>query len=160
MNSKKQYDLEEHLIYGRQKGWKKVLEWILTILAWGVLFAYVAYLIYGMIALRKGWYLPEFGFFTAEMVFEIEKYFFYLFVATLIICVLLIIWKNYNLHRFGKLRRRKFRSDVSDEEIAELFEMDLATVKDMQSRRVVVLEKNVIPPELGMGRKKKEKEEE
>ena len=41
---KAEYNIEEHLVYGKQKTWKKVIEWIITIFAWVVLATYVAYL--------------------------------------------------------------------------------------------------------------------
>lgn len=93
---KADYDLREHFIYGNQKGWKKVIEWILTIGAWLIIISYVGYLIYGSLAIKHGWYLPEFTIYNREMVLEIQKYFYILFIAILILCVLLIFWKNYN----------------------------------------------------------------
>lgn len=149
---KAEYDIGDHLIYGNQKKWKKVIEWILTIVAWAILLSYVLYLIYGSLAIKYGWYLPEFTIYTREMVLEIQKYFFILFIALLILTVLLIFWKNYNLRRFGKLHRRKFRPPVDEEELAKLFELDIEYVKDFREQRVVVLETNIVPPELGMGR--------
>ena len=145
------YDLEEHLIYGHQKGWKKVIEWILTIAGWFLLLTYVAYLIYGSLAIKNGWYLPEFSVYNREMVLMIQKYFYILFIAFLVFCVLLIFWKNYNLKKYGKLHRRKFRPGVTNEELAELFEIDMETVNKMQNERVIVLEKNIVPEGLGMG---------
>lgn len=156
---KAEYDLGEHLIYGNQKGWKKVIEWILTIMAWAILLSYVFYLIYGSLAIKYGWYLPEFTIYTREMVLEIQKYFFVLFIALLIITVLLIFWKNYNLRRFGKLHRRKFRPPVEDEELATMFELDPELVDQFQNQRVIVLEHNIVPEDLGMGRDKDDEDE-
>ncbi len=154
---KVEYDLEEHLIYDRQKGWKKVLEWILTIAAWALLLSYIIYLIYGTLAIHNGWYLPEFTIYTREMVLEIQRYFYILFIAFLIICVLLIFWKNYNIRKFGRLHRRKFRPSVTNEELAELFELDVKTIELLQCDKAVILERNIIPEELGMGHKTNKK---
>ena len=79
------YNLEEHLIYGKQKGWKKVIEWILTIAAWALLLSYIIYLVYGILAVENGWYLPEFTIYNREMIMEIRKYFFILFLFLKII---------------------------------------------------------------------------
>lgn len=146
------YDLREHFIYGNQKGWKKVIEWILTIGAWLIIIFYVGYLIYGSLAIKHGWYLPEFTIYNREMVLEIQKYFYILFIAALILCVLLIFWKNYNKKRFGNLHRRKFRPPVTNEELASMFEADIDMVEKMQNDRVIVLETNIVPENLGMGR--------
>lgn len=151
-----EYDMESHLIYGQQKGWKKVLEWILTILAWLIILCYIGYFIYGSLALKNDWYLFEFLFLTEEMIYVIQEYFFIYFVAILIFAVLMIIWKNYNYQKFGKLHRRKFRPDVDDQELCELFDLDMSVVEHMQSSRYVLLETNIIPQGMGMGREKKE----
>lgn len=150
---KADYNLEDHFIYGKQKGWKKVIEWILTIVAWGLLLSYIIYLVYGMLAVKYGWYLPEFTIYNREMIMEIRKYFFILFIATLILIVLLIFWKNYNLRRFGNLHRRKFRPPVEDKELADMFELNIEMVKRMQSDRYILLETNIVPEDLGIGGK-------
>lgn len=151
------YDLNDHLIYGKQKTWKKVIEWIITIIAWIILLSYIIYLVYGMLAVKYDWYLPNFVIYNREMIIEIKKYFFILFIAFLIIVAILIIWKNYNLRRFGKLHRRKFRPPVDNNELAEMFKLDKKTIEMMQNERVIILEKNIIPEELGMGGKDKKR---
>lgn len=159
LQQKVEYDLEEHFIYGKQKGWKKVIEWIITIFAWCLLLSYILYLIYGSLAIKFNWYLPEFVIYTREMVEEIQKYFFILFIAALIFTVLLIFWKNYNLRKFGGLKRRKFRPPVENQELAELFETNVETIEKMQNERYVLLETNIVPHKLGIGGNKKKKEE-
>lgn len=158
LNQEVDYDIEDHLIYGKQKGWKKALEWIFTILAWLVILTYVGYLIYGSLAIKYGWYLFEFLFYTREMVVVIQEYFFVLFIAFLVFVILLIFWKNYNYRKFGKLHRRTFQPAVSNEELCEMFELDMQTVETMQNERYVVLDRNIIPSDMGMGGKKTDKD--
>ncbi len=155
---KVEYDLDDHLIYGNQKGWKKVIEWIVTVIAWLFILTYIVYLVYGCFAVEYGWYLPEFFFYSRDMIFEIRKYFVILFIAAVIFVVLLLFWKIYNKRRFGRLHRRKFRPDVTNEEIAEQFELDPLLVGKMQSERYIRFDKNIIPEELGMGGGKSKKE--
>lgn len=150
-----EYNIKEHLIYGNQRMWKKIIEWIITIIAWLVILSYAGYLIYGAFAIRFGWFLPEFAIYNRSMVIEIGRYFYILLIAALIVAAMLIIWKNYNLRRFGKLKRRKFRKPVSNEELAEMFKVDKNMIDSIQKSRVVVLEYNIIPEGLGMGRERK-----
>lgn len=154
---KAEYNLEDHLIYGKQKKWKKVIEWAITIIAWVVLASYILYLIYGGLAIRNGWYLPEFLFYTKDMVVTIGHYFHILLIAFLIFTVLFIVWKNYNKRKFGKLHRRRFRPPVTNDELEETFHIDANMVHAMQERRMIVLEHNIIPEDMGMGREKKNK---
>lgn len=153
LNQEVEYEIEDHLIYGRQKLWKKIIEWVLTILGWIVILSYVGYLIYGSLAIRFNWPLFEFLFFTREMVLVIQEYFFVLFIALLIAIILLVFWKNYNYHKFGKLHRRTFQPSVSNEELCEMFELDIQTIEQMQNERYVVLETNIVPKDMGMGKK-------
>lgn len=156
LNQEVDYEIEDHLIYGRQKLWKKIIEWVLTILGWIVILSYIGYLIYGSLAIRFRWPLFEFLFFTREMVLVIQEYFFVLFIALLIAIILLVFWKNFNYHKFGKLHRRTFPPTVNNEELAEMFELDLQIIEQMQSERYVVLETNIVPKDMGMGAKTKD----
>lgn len=153
-----QYDMGSHLIYGKQKTWKKVIEWILTCLGWIVMLTYIGYLLYGTLAIRYGWDMYEFFFFTKEMVLAIQEYFFIYLIAFLIFIVLMIVWKNYNYQKYGKLHRRTFQPAVSNEELCEMFKLDASVIEQMQNERYVVLEKNIIPEDLGMGKEKETKE--
>ena len=99
LNQEVEYEIEDHLIYGKQKTWKKIIEWILTILGWVVILSYISYLIYGSLAIKFDWYSFEFLFFTREMVYVIQEYFFVLLITLLIAIILLIFWKNYNYHK-------------------------------------------------------------
>lgn len=153
LNQEVEYEIEDHLIYGRQKLWKKIIEWVFTILGWIVILSYVGYLIYGSLAIRFNWPLFEFLFFTREMVLVIQEYFFVLSIALLIAIILLVFWKNYNYHKFGKLHRRTFQPSVSNEELCEMFELDIQTIEQMQNERYVVLETNIVPKDMGMGKK-------
>ena len=62
--------------------------------------------------------------------------------------VLMIFWKEYNRLRFGRKNRRKFRPDVTVEEIAEIFKTDPETVREIQNKKINVFEKNIVPKEL------------
>ncbi len=153
----KAHDLQEHLILGKQKKWKKIVEWILTILGWLVILIYVGYLIYGNLAMKNGWYLPEFLFLNRDMLEEVNGYYkiiFFVFLAGLLV---FFIWKNYNKQRFGKLHRRTFRPDVSNEELKEKFQIDGELLYHLQHDRVIILEENIIPAKMGMGQGRKEK---
>lgn len=156
LEQKVEYNFEEHLIYGRQKKWKKVIEWILTIVCWFIIFTFVGYYIYGNLAIKKGWKLFEIFYLNRRMIAELNRYCFIAFIAFLILVVFLIFWKNYNYHRFGKLHRRKFRPDVNNQELSEMFELDNEFIEKMQNERYILLETNIIPKDMGVGYKANE----
>ena len=154
LKQKAEYDLSEHFIDGRQKKWKKIIEWVLTIFGWFVMLSFIGYLIYGSLAIKFDWPLPEFKVYTRAMVLEVQRYFYILLIAFCIIVLLFMIWKNYNKRRFGNLHRRKFKPPVTNEELAELLKVDIAQIEKMQTERMVVLPTNIIPKDIGIGRAK------
>jgi poly-beta-1,6-N-acetyl-D-glucosamine biosynthesis protein PgaD len=150
---KVEYDLDSHLIVGRQKKWKKIIEWIITIIGWMIMLMYVSYVIYGNIALKNGWEIPNIGVFSKEMILEVNRYYIILFITLLVCLVIFILWKNYNKKKYGSYHRREFRPSVSTGEIADKFGLTKEQVKDMQSNKITVLEHNIIPEDMGIGTK-------
>lgn len=144
-------ELKEHLILGKQKTWKKILEWFFTILGWLIILTFVGYVIYGNLAIRFGWALPEFLFLNREMLEEVDGYYVIILIVFLVGLLLFFVWKSYNKRRFGSLRRRKFRPDVTNEELQEKFGIDDELLYHLQHDRVIILEENIIPEKMGMG---------
>ena len=147
------YDLDKHLIVGKQKKWKKVIEWIITIIGWMIMLSYVLYVIYGNLALQMGWNIPTIGIYNREMLAEVNSYYMILLYVLLVSLVVFIFWKNYNKKKYGSYHRRTFRPEVSVDELSEKFNISAEVIKDMQNSRVTVLEKNIIPKEMGIGQK-------
>lgn len=138
------YDSEKHIIKNRQKKWKKVIEYILTLLGWLYILVYLVYVIYGIIAVKLGLPLFEISMYNRGMLAETERMFFILFVGSLIITLWLICWRQYNFRRFGKKDRRKFPKDVTDEDLAEYFKLEPEEIKKLKSQKVIEFEENVI----------------
>lgn len=150
------YDINDHLIVGKQKKWKKVIEWFFTLLGWFIMLSYVGYVLYGTLAIKKDWYLPERWILNRDMIVEVNRYYFFLLILLLIFFVIFIIWKNYNKNKFGSLHRRQFRPEVTNKELMEKFEMSEEMINMLQNEKIVTLPKNIIPEKLGMGSDKKE----
>lgn len=137
-------DSEEHIIDHRQKKWKKVIEVILTVLGWTYILVYLVYVIYGIIALKLGLPLLEIGMYSRGMLAETERMLFILFVGTLIITLYMICWRQYNFRRFGKKDRRRFPRNVTDEDIAEYFKLEVSEVRSLRGQKVIEFEENII----------------
>ena len=82
------------------------------------------------------------------MVWDSRHLVFISLIILLIEIVVMIFWKEYNRIRFGRKNRRKFRPDVSKEEIAEIMHTTPENIDQIQKRKVIVFEKNVVPEEL------------
>ena len=68
---------------------------------------------------------------------------------------MLILWKEYNYHRFGKLRRRKFKPDVRNEEVDEYFSLKDDIRNALRNDKYIILYENPIPEGIGQGRNQK-----
>ena len=157
LKQKVKYDIREHLITGKQVWWKKIIEILITLLCWSLLLFFTGYLVYGYYCINHHLPLKEFAVFNGDMLEELRLYFDITGVAILAAIAVLLIWKEYNLKRFGSRNRRKFRPDVSNDELAEFFETDESTLENMQNSRYIELDENIIPSHLGIGYSSKQK---
>ena len=137
----------------KQKKWKRVLEVILTIIAWVYMIVYWAFMIYGIICDKLGKPIKEWWIYTADTIHQTEHHFYILFIAILIEILVLIIWKEYNKHRFGKKYRRKFKPLVTEEELDEYFKLDEALAYSLHNDKYIELLENPIPQGMGQGKK-------
>ena len=137
----------------KQKKWKRVLEVILTIIAWVYMIVYWAFMIYGIICDKLGKPIKEWWIYTADTIHQTEHHFYILFIVILIEILVLIIWKEYNKHRFGKKDRRKFKPLVTEEELDEYFKLDEALAYSLHNDKYIELLENPIPQGMGQGKK-------
>ena len=60
------------------------------------------------------------------------------------IYILLTVWGNYNKKKYGSLRRRKYPTPTTEEDLMNLNLIDEITYEELQNERVIVLEKNPV----------------
>lgn len=136
----------------KQKKWKKVLEVILTVVAWLYMIIYWVFMIYGIICDKLGKPIREWWIYNTNTIHQTERHFYILFIAILIEILVLILWKEYNKHRFGKLTRRKFKPQVTEEELDEYFKLDDNLAYSLHHDKYIELMENPIPQGMGQGR--------
>lgn len=61
----------------------------------------------------------------------------------LISFIIMVIWKIYNIKRFGSLRRRQFPKDTDIKDLVEFFGINEDRIKEMQESKVIVLKENL-----------------
>lgn len=144
---------EENVIDGKQVWWKKILEIIFTSLAWGFILIYLFYIIYGFICLATGHTPFTFWIYNVEMLMETKNLLYVTFIILLVEIVVMIFWKEYNRIKFGKLRRRTFKPDVSLKQMAEFFDIPEQALKRMQQSKVLTLKSNIIENDFKAERK-------
>lgn len=150
------YDDDSHIEYKtKQKWWKRLIELVLTVVAWAYILVYWVFMIYGIFCDKTGRPVREWFVYTNDTIHQTEHFFFILFVATIVEIALLILWKEYNKHRFGRLRRRKFAPDITDEEIDEQFQLDPELSAKLHNNKYVEVLENPIPEGMGQGRRSK-----
>ena len=152
------YGSEEHIeTKTKQKKWVRVLEVILTVVAWIYMVVYWGFMIFGIFCDKTGRPIKEWWIYNTSTIKQTEHFFVVLFIGILIELLVLILWKEYNYHRFGKLRRRKFKPDVTDEEMDEYFNLDKELAYQMHNNKYINLKENPIPVGQGQGRHRGDK---
>lgn len=122
--------MSQPLIFTEQRVWPRVIDVLLTILAWGAFL----HLIYNglILALMQSTYIGIRPFFST--LDTVTLY----FCIALINGLLLIGWAKYNQFRFS-VERRKRRFGCNDQELAESLHMAPSLVMAMsQGRRLTV----------------------
>lgn len=135
---------ERDIIDGKQVWWKKILEIILSGLAWAFILVYFFYVIYGFTCLAMGKTPFTFWIYTVEMLQETKHLLFITFIILLVEVVVMLFWKEYNRLKFGSLRRRTFKPDATVEQMAEFLEIPKEALDTMRSQKIITLPQNII----------------
>ena len=138
-----------------QKLWKRVVGIAITAIAWIYMTVYWVFMLWGIFCDKTGRTVHEFWIYNRNTIHQTEHYFVILGIAILVELLIIILWKEYNYHRFGKLRRRKFKPDVTTEEIDTYFNLDKDLAQKMHNDKYIEVLENPIPQGMGQGRKQK-----
>ena len=143
---------EDNIEYeNKQVWWKKLIEIILTAAAWLYMLVYWGYMIYGIICDLLGKPIKELFIYNMEMVRETEHFFYITAIVIMVELLVIIVWKEYNYHRFGKKDRRKFLPDTTDDAIITYFMLDRKLGMHLRNDKYVTVLKNPIPKGIGQG---------
>lgn len=153
VNDREDYREKENIIDGKQVLWKKIIEIVFTCLAWGFILIYFSYVIYGGICLMSGGRPFEFWIYNVGMLDETGRLCFITLIILLVEIVFMIFWKEYNRLKFGKLRRRTFKPDVTVEQTAQFFGKTVEEINAMREEKNITLPHNIIPKDFQAVRK-------
>ena len=152
-------DTDKHIEYDtKQVWWKRLIEVILTVLGWLYMVVYWAFMMYGIFRDALGYPVGKLFIYDLEMLRTTEHYFYIMGIVIMIELAAIIIWKEYNRNRFGKKRRRTFKSDTEESEIDNIFELSPELSDRLHHHKYVEILQNPIPEGMGQGRKGKKKE--
>ena len=152
-------DTDKHIEYDtKQVWWKRLIEVILTVLGWLYMVVYWAFMMYGIFRDALGYPVGKLFIYDMEMLKTTEHYFYIMGIVIMIELAVIIIWKEYNRNRFGKKRRRTFKSDTEESEIDNIFELSPELSDRLHHHKYVEILQNPIPEGMGQGRKGKKKE--
>lgn len=140
-----------------QKPVRKIAGLVLTVIAWIYIVIYWLFMIAGIIMDLAGKPVFSFWIYNHETIKQTEHFFVVLGIGALVETLLLILWKEYNKLRFGKKQRRKFKGDVTAEEIDEYFGLSEELRNIMHNKKYIILNENPIPDGMGQGRKVRRK---
>jgi len=62
-----------------------------------------------------------------------------------VICFIVMIgWKEYNIKRFGSLRRRQFPKNTDISDLVYFFKISEDRIREMQNSKIIILEENLL----------------
>lgn len=134
----------KNVIVGRQKKWKKIIEVILSLIAWGLVLIYVGYILYACISLLTGHKPYEIGIYNITMLYETKDLLQTALRILLIEIIFMLFWKEYNRLKYGKLQRRSFKEDITSTDLAVYFNKNINLIHWMQTKKIIILNHNII----------------
>ncbi|WP_462410140.1 poly-beta-1,6-N-acetyl-D-glucosamine biosynthesis protein PgaD [Neobacillus sp. Marseille-QA0830] len=133
-----------NIIDGRQKKRWKVAEMMATIFGWLVMIGLSIQIFTSLLL----WAFNSTYIYNELFIFGSIKDTVFIFSMTLFISVVsfivLFAWGKYNYHRYGKLDRRGFPDHVSQEELAQYFQLPPVEVEKYHSDKYILIEKNFL----------------
>lgn len=150
------YKIERHIEYeNKQVLWKRIIEVTLTVISWVYIVVYWLFIVQGMFLDYIGQPVKEFWIYNLDSIRQTERYFSIMSIVVLVEILAIILWKEYNYQRFGKKRRRKFKPDVTREELDQIFNLSEEMSNSLHNDKFITVPVNPIPEGMGQGRKKK-----
>ncbi|MFZ5824310.1 MAG: poly-beta-1,6-N-acetyl-D-glucosamine biosynthesis protein PgaD [Bacillota bacterium] len=123
------------LIDGLQRPVIRLIEWLFTLLMWSALIIFFAQVV--AVTLKIDSPLQWSIFAVGDYMLGIQVV---TLAAGLLTGLILGYWALYNKRKYGPLRRRKFPSPVSDDEVARYLGLSLEQVEYLQTEPWVELE--------------------
>ncbi|MGG1677231.1 hypothetical protein ACIFOT_15950 [Neobacillus sp. NRS-1170] len=144
MGKSRQRESKNELIIRTKINWfKEILISFISIIVWtyciGVLFFFI-----GALFDYNNQYLGLIKIAFKMTNSDIRSFLIMVFCLWLIFYIGLWSWKNYNLKRFGPLKRRSMPNDTTKEDLLRLKLMSEEDFQSLHQSRVVVFEKNPI----------------
>lgn len=131
----------KNIIDNKQKQKRVFFERLLTTVGWlFVLYSaiqIIATIIIWLFNIRNTYY--TFGN-NVEVIYTI----FILIILSVVIYIGIMVWSSYNYKKYGKLNRRKFAKDVSDDEIVAYFNITDEQLEHMKKDKIIYIDKKII----------------
>lgn len=133
-----------NIIDGLQKRSIKILEILITLVAWIFMSRYI-FEIFVAIVISFFDLSNSYGMVLTLDNIQASIHIVLITVAiTMGVFILIYFWGKYNYKRYAHLSRRKFPIDVTKEEIEIYFDLPSPLVEEMQNHKVIILEKTIV----------------
>jgi poly-beta-1,6-N-acetyl-D-glucosamine biosynthesis protein PgaD len=135
---------DENIIDGKQKKKLKLFEGIFSFFGWMLMLGYLIQIIASLIIWIFGLsniYQKLFMINNMETTIKITLM---TVVISIVVFIIMLTWGKYNYNRYAHLRRRKFPKDVTQEDVAEYFNLPFDEIKKMQNDKRIELEKTIV----------------
>ncbi|MFD3446790.1 poly-beta-1,6-N-acetyl-D-glucosamine biosynthesis protein PgaD [Microbacteriaceae bacterium 4G12] len=134
---------EEIIIVSRRFWIVRLLETVITVIAWLYLLATAALILCAMFEWDFEWKELLFLIFQVDDQ-DIQILIYKILILSVIFLLLQFVWVQYNYRAFGGLKRRKFPQPVEAKELAEYFSLTEEEILDLQEKDIIELKEGIV----------------
>lgn len=131
------------IIHSKRVWWNELIVGLFTLLVWIYCLTVIALFVDAIFSLNNE-YLFLFKIIFKMNNSDIKEFLFIGAIIFSIIYTSLIVWSVYNRRKYGKLKRRKYPTDTTREDMLNLNIIDEDIYELLQNNKVIVFEKNPI----------------
>lgn len=132
------------IIDGRQKKGKKGLEMLVTIMGWTYMLSAMTQISFTLLMWVVNIFFASNQLLLQNDMDKTVKVISVTIATAIFSFIILFYWSEYNYRRFGRLRRRRFASPVSNEELASFFNITEEQIQQMQQSKWTELDKTIV----------------
>jgi poly-beta-1,6-N-acetyl-D-glucosamine synthesis protein len=131
------------IIKSKRSWWQEVIVGLFTLLVWTYCLTVVYFFVDALFSLNHEFPALFKTIFkmTNNDTWDIIKIGIILFIS---MYILLSAWGHYNKKRYGSLRRRKYPTPTTEEDLMKLNLIDEITYEELQNEKLIVLELNPV----------------
>ncbi|MDP4183423.1 MAG: poly-beta-1,6-N-acetyl-D-glucosamine biosynthesis protein PgaD [Bacillota bacterium] len=132
------------IIDGKQKKTFKVIELLITSIGWIYILGFLVQITFSIFLWKLNITHIINELFIYRNLADTARIAIITISAALISFFVMYLWRNYNLKRFGSLRRRRFPKDIDIDVLSQYFDLKADEIIRLQSDKWIELDETIV----------------